>query len=164
MNTRKLTLMAMLVAIAVIGASFVSIPTGVARIFPIQHAVNVIAAVTLGPVGAVLTAFVTGLVRLLTGTGSLLAFPGGMIGALLAGFVYWKTNKLRWTILGEVIGTGIIASLLAVPYAAIFMGSKFGVFFFLPAFFLSSLVGSAIGGLILRKVPLNQVTNQELTR
>lgn len=164
MNTRKLTLMAMLVAIAVIGAAFVSIPTGVARIFPIQHAVNVIAAVTLGPVGAVLTAFITGLVRFFTGTGSLLAFPGGMIGALVAGVVYWKTKKIRWTMLGEIIGTGVIASLVAVPYAAIFMGSKFGVFFFLPAFFLSSLIGAMLGGLILKKLPANQVINQEFTR
>ena len=49
MNLKKLTISAMLVAVAVILSSF-SIPIGASRCFPIQHMVNVIAAVFLGPV------------------------------------------------------------------------------------------------------------------
>ncbi len=93
MNTRKLVIMTMFVAIAVAGSTFVSFPAGIARAYPIQHAVNVIAAIMLGPIPAVIIAFVTGLVRVLTGTGSLLAFPGGMIGALLAGVLYKHSGK-----------------------------------------------------------------------
>ncbi len=57
MNLKKLTISAMLVAVAVILSSF-SIPIGASRCFPIQHMVNVIAAVFLGPVYEDLDGFV----------------------------------------------------------------------------------------------------------
>lgn len=152
MRIQQLTWMAMLIAIAVIGSLFISIPTGVARAYPIQHMVNVIAAVTVGPLGAVLVAFVTGLVRVMTGTGSLLAFPGGMIGALLAGLFYARTNRVAFAALGEVIGTGVIASLIAVPYAKVLMGSEFGALFFVPAFLASSVTGALLGWIVLARV------------
>lgn len=152
MRIQKLTWMAMLVAIAVAGSLFISIPTGVARAYPIQHMVNVIAAVTVGPFGAVLVAFVTGLVRVVTGTGSLLAFPGGMIGALLAGLFYAKSHRISFAAFGEVIGTGVIASLIAVPYAKLLMGSEFGAFFFFPAFLLSSSIGALLGCIVLTRI------------
>lgn len=145
MTTRKLVLMTAFTAIAVAGSIFVSFPAGIARAYPIQHAVNVIAAILLGPLPAVIIAFMTGLVRVLTGTGSLLAFPGGMIGAALAGLLYKQSGKTLLAALGEIIGTGIIASLFAVPYAAILMGTTVTAFFFMPPFLVSSISGSAIG-------------------
>ena len=81
MSIRKLTVMALLVAVAVAGSTFVSIPTGIARAYPVQHAINVIGAIILGPVPTVIVAFVTAIIRILTGTGSLLAIPGSIIGA-----------------------------------------------------------------------------------
>ncbi len=150
MNTRKLVIMAMFVAIAVAGSAFVSFPAGVARAYPVQHAINVIAAVSFGPGPAIVIAFMTGLVRILTGTGSLLAFPGGMIGAALAGLFYAWSGRVWMAATGEIIGTGILASLVAVPYAAILMGTEAGAFFFMPAFLVSSISGAAIG-LILSK-------------
>lgn len=145
MKTKKLILMAMFVAIGVAGSVFVYFPAGIARAYPIQHAINVIAAVLFGPGPAVVIAFLTGVVRILTGTGSLLAFPGGMIGALLAGLMYAKFGKIWLAALGEVVGTGIIASLIAVPYARLLMGTEFGALFFIPPFFLSSLSGAILG-------------------
>lgn len=160
MNTRKLILMAMFVAIGVAGSAFVYFPAGIARAYPIQHAVNVIAAVFFGPGPAVIIAFVTGVVRVLTGTGSLLAFPGGMIGALLAGVMYAKFGKIWFAAIGEVIGTGLIASIIAVPYARLLLGTEFGAFFFIPPFFISSLTGAILGALVvarLKKVNTIQV-------
>ncbi|TWT06618.1 energy coupling factor transporter S component ThiW [Planococcus sp. CPCC 101016] len=145
MKTKKLILMAMFVAIGVAGSAFVYFPAGIARAYPIQHAINVLAAVLFGPGPAVLIAFLTGVVRILTGTGSLLAFPGGMIGALLAGLMYAKFGKVWLAAIGEVVGTGIIASLVAVPYARIFLGTEFGALFFVPPFFISSLSGAVLG-------------------
>lgn len=145
MNTQKLVLMTVFTAIAVAGSVFVSFPAGIARAYPIQHAVNVIAAILLGPVPAVIIAFMTGLVRILTGTGSLLAFPGGMIGAALAGLLYRQSGRAWLAAVGEVIGTGIIASLFAVPYAAILMGTTVTAFFFMPPFVVSSVSGAVIG-------------------
>lgn len=166
MNIRKLTFMTMLVAIAVAGSVFISFPAGIARAYPIQHAINVIAAVLLGPVPAVGVAFVTSLIRLLTGTGSLLAFPGSMIGALLAGILYQKFGKPSIAAVGEIIGTGVIASLLAVPYAKILMGTTFAAFFFVPPFLVSSISGAVIGAVLVVKLQqvlhgdqLKQLTN-----
>ena len=145
MKTKKLIVMAMFVAIGVAGSAFVYFPAGIARAYPIQHAINVIAAVLFGPGPAVLIAFLTGVVRILTGTGSLLAFPGGMIGAVLAGLMYARFGKIWLAALGEVVGTGIIASLVAVPYARILLGTEFAALFFVPPFFISSLAGAILG-------------------
>ncbi|GKV66383.1 MULTISPECIES: energy coupling factor transporter S component ThiW [unclassified Sporosarcina] len=152
MNTRKMVFMTMFAAIAVAGSAFVSFPAGIARAYPIQHAVNVIVAIVMGPGAAVLVAFVTGLVRILTGTGSLLALPGGMIGALLAGLFYQR-YKRNWTAgIGEIIGTGFIAPVFAVPYAKILMGTTVTAFFFLPPFLVSTVSGSVIGLLLVPRL------------
>ena len=148
MSTRKLVLMTVFTAIAVAGSVFAAFPAGIARASPIQHAVNVIAAILLGPIPAVIIAFMTGLVRILTGTGSLLAFPGGMIGAALAGLLYKQTGRAWLAALGEIIGTGIIASLFAVPYAAVLMGTTVTAFFFMPPFLVSSVSGALIGVIV----------------
>lgn len=148
MGTRKIAIMALFVAIAVAGSTFVSFPAGIARAYPIQHAVNVASAVFLGPVPAIMIAFVTAIIRILTGTGSLLAFPGGMIGAALAGLLYQRTGRVWGAALGEIIGTGVIASLLAVPYASILLGSSVGALFFLPPFLVSSVSGAILGAIL----------------
>ncbi|MBZ5199977.1 energy coupling factor transporter S component ThiW [Planomicrobium chinense] len=155
MSTKKLVLIAMFVAISVAGSAFVSFPAGIARAYPIQHAMNVIAAVLLGPGPALLIAFLTAVVRVLTGTGSLLAFPGGMIGALIAGVMYAKFGKVWFAAAGEVVGTGIIASLVAVPYARILMGTDLAALFFLPPFFISSLSGAVLGAVVVKKLLRN---------
>ncbi|WKA58201.1 energy coupling factor transporter S component ThiW [Planococcus shenhongbingii] len=152
MKTRKMMLIAMFVALCVAGSAFVSFPAGIARAYPIQHAINVIAAVLLGPGPALLIAFLTAIVRILIGTGSLLAFPGGMFGALVAGLMYAKFGKIWLAAIGEIIGTGIIASFVAVPYAHVLMGTDLAAFFFLPPFLVSSLSGALLGAVIARKL------------
>lgn len=152
MKSKQLVLMAMFVAIAVAGSTFVYLPVGIIRAYPIQHAINVMAAVLFGPVPAVIIAFLTGAVRVLTGTGSLLAFPGGMIGAFLAGILYMLSGRLWLAAVGEIIGTGIIASMVAVPYARILMGTEAASFFFMPAFLVSSISGSLLGVLLMYKI------------
>ena len=145
MSIRKLTIMALLVAIAVAGSTFVSIPTGIARAYPVQHAINVIGAIILGPVPTVMIAFVTAIIRILTGTGSLLAIPGGVIGALFASLAYKYSGKMWLAGVGEIFGTGIIASLIAVPYAHLLMGTSVAALFFMPAFLTSSTIGAVLG-------------------
>ncbi|MCZ8533700.1 energy coupling factor transporter S component ThiW [Psychrobacillus psychrodurans] len=159
MKSKQLVLMAMLVAIAVAGSAFVYLPTGIARAYPVQHAINVMAAVFFGPVPAVIIAFLTGAVRVLTGTGSLLAFPGGMIGAFLAGILYIHSGRLWLAAAGEIIGTGIIASVVAVPYARILMGTEAAFFFFMPAFLVSSISGSLLGVLLMYKLRKTKTNN-----
>lgn len=107
-SLKKTVTAAMLAALTVALSGFY-IPIGVSKCYPIQHMVNVLCAVFLGPGYGVMAAFCTSLIRNLMGTGSLLAFPGSMVGALLCGILYEKTGKLLPTYLGEVIGTGILA-------------------------------------------------------
>lgn len=79
---RKLAAASILAALAVV-CSPLSIPVGASRCFPVQHFVNIVAGVFLGPFYGMGAAFVTSLVRNLMGTGSLMAFPGSMCGAFL---------------------------------------------------------------------------------
>ena len=106
-NIRKLTIAGVLVAVAVVGSLF-SIPVLGAKCSPVQHMVNVLGAVLLGPGYAVGMAFAAALIRNLLGLGSLLAFPGSMIGALLCGVAYKLCPKLPAAYAGEVFGTGIL--------------------------------------------------------
>lgn len=151
MNLRKLTLSSLLVAIGVVSGHLIYIPLGIARVFPVQHGINLLMGVLFGPLPGVSVAFLISLIRNILGTGSLLAFPGSMIGAFLAGYLYQKTKKQFVALLGEVFGTGILGALISYPIAAFFLGKEATLFFFVVPFLLSSLVG-AIAGWILLKV------------
>lgn len=149
-GTKRLTMAAMFVAIGVILGNVVYIPVGVSKCFPIQHAINVMSAVILGPGYGVLIAFVISLLRNILGTGSLLAFPGSMIGALLAGLAYKYTKNKYITSIAEVFGTGVLGGLVAFPVAKYFMGKEVAIFFFVYPFILSSIGGSLIAIIILK--------------
>ncbi len=146
-RTRKLALAGLLTAVAVVGGMF-SIPLGAAKCSPVQHMVNVIAAVLLGPGYAVGSAFTASLIRNLIGTGSLLAFPGSMVGALLAGLLYSKTRHLAGAFAGEVVGTGILGAMLSYPVAIFLMGKPAALFAFVPAFLINTIAGATIAVLV----------------
>jgi len=150
-NTKKLALAGVLCAVAVVGSMF-SFPVFGSKCAPVQHMVNVLCAVLLGPWYGVGAAFVASLLRNLLGLGSLMAFPGSMCGALLCGIVYHKTHKLLPTLIGEVFGTGIIGGLLAWPVAILFMGKAAGdiaFYAYIVPFLVSTVGGSIIAGIIL---------------
>ncbi|MCF3942314.1 energy coupling factor transporter S component ThiW [Oceanobacillus alkalisoli] len=151
-KTRLITTMAVFVAIGTISAQLIWFPAGIARAYPVQHAINVMAAVTLGPGPAVVIAFMISLLRNMLGLGTLLAFPGAMVGAFLAGFLYKKTKKKPLAALGEGIGSGVIGALFAVPFAYVFMSSSAGAFAFIPPFLVSSISGAILGLLVVSKV------------
>ncbi|SDP71425.1 energy coupling factor transporter S component ThiW [Halobacillus sp. SY10] len=159
-NTKILTTMAVLIAVGTLGAQFLWFPAGIAKAYPVQHAVNVVAAVVLGPVPAVMIAFVIGLLRFLLGLGTLLAFPGGMFGALLAGLCYRFYERKRSAVIGEVLGTGVIGALASVPIAHVLMGSSTGVFAFVPSFVVSSVSGAFIATFILSRVKVENMILQ----
>ena len=95
-KTKKLALAGVLTALAVVG-SFLSIPVAGSKCAPVQHMVNILAAVTLGPGWGVGIAFCASLLRNILGLGSLMAFPGSMVGALCCGLVYKKCKVLSLT-------------------------------------------------------------------
>ncbi len=147
-NLKNFVAAAMLTAVGVVLSAFY-IPIGASKCFPIQHLVNVIAAVTLGPSYGVLAAFCTSFIRNIAGTGSLLAFPGSMVGAFLAGIVYSKTKKIIPTCIGEVVGTGILGAMLCYPIATLIMGNEAAIFTYVIPFMVSTVGGSIIALIIL---------------
>ncbi|MBD7910298.1 MULTISPECIES: energy coupling factor transporter S component ThiW [Clostridium] len=139
----KLAMSGIFIAISTVFGTF-SIPIFGAKMSPVQHFINVVSAVILGPVYALGNAFVTSLLRNMLGTGSLLAFPGSMIGALLAGLAYKKFKRVGLALLGEVIGTGIIGALAAYPIATLLLGKEVVLFVYIVPFSVSCIGGAAI--------------------
>lgn len=142
-NTKKIALAGIFVAISVIGSLF-QVPVFGSKCAPVQHLMNIMSAVFLGPVYAVGAAFVSSLIRNLLGLGTLLAFPGSMCGALLAGLLYKYFKKLPFAYAGEVIGTAIIGGLLAYPVAVLLMGNKVAAYAFVVPFLISTCGGTLI--------------------
>ena len=85
-NTKKLAVAALFAALSVVGSLF-SFPVFGAKCAPVQHLVNILCAILLGPWWGVVTAFVASLIRNMLALGTVLAFPGSMCGALLAGLL-----------------------------------------------------------------------------
>ena len=137
-NTKKLALAAVFAAIAVVGSTF-SVPVFGSKCAPVQHLVNVLCAVFLGPAYGVAAAFIASVIRNLMGLGSLLAFPGSMCGAFLSGYLYKKLRKLPAAYVG----------ILSYPIAAFIMGNtKAAVFTFVVPFLVSTCGGTLIAVII----------------
>lgn len=147
-NIKKLAMAGVMVALSVVCSAFY-IPVGASKCFPVQHGVNVLSAVILGPFYGVGMAFCTSFIRVITGTGSLLAFPGSMAGALLCGMAYWKTKNMLLTFMCEAFGTGIIGGILAYPIATAIMNKEAAVFTYVIPFFISSAGGALIAVFII---------------
>jgi energy coupling factor transporter S component ThiW len=124
----------------------------VAKCYPVQHTINVLSAVLFGPWYAVLNAFVISLLRNMLGTGSLMAFPGSMVGALLAGVIYKRARNQLHAVMGEIFGTGILGGLMAYPIAKFVLGKDVAALFFVAPFLVSTFGGSLLAYLILKKL------------
>ena len=147
LQIKKLTLTALFTAVAVVGSMF-SFPVLGSKCAPVQHLVNVLCAVTVGPWWGLAQAFMAALIRNLTGLGSPLAFPGSMCGALLAGLLYRYGKKLPFAYVGEVFGTGVIGGMLSYPIAYLIMGNKAAALFTFVVPFLISTCGGTIIAII----------------
>ena len=141
-NTKKIALAGVLCAVAVVGSMF-SFPVFGSKCAPVQHMVNVLCAVLLGPWYGVAVAFVASLLRNLLGLGNA-ATPAGLRAARRMGggeragnalclFLVLNASAaqlLPTTVLslraaagsaapGAVIGPGLIASGIAAAVGVI---------------------------------------------
>ncbi len=155
-DIRKLAAAAVLTAVAVVGSMF-SFPVFGSKCSPIQHLVNIICGVYLGPWYSLGAAFCASLLRNFFGLGSPLAFPGSMCGAFLCGAVcHWicksgalKKIRLPLAYLGELFGTSVIGGLLSFPIAKYIMGStEAALFTYVFPFFVSSFGGTVIAAVL----------------
>ena len=150
-QTQKLCIAGILCAVAVVG-SLLTFPIAGSKCAPVQHMVNILCAVLLGPGYGVGVAFGASLLRNLLNLGTLMAFPGSMFGALLCGLVYRKTRNIPLTLAGEVFGTAVLGGLCAYPVAVLLMGKQAGelaFYAYIIPFFISTAAGAALSGLLL---------------
>ena len=156
-NTKKLAVAAIFVAIAVVGSAFISFPVFGSKCSPTQHMVNVLCAVFLGPGYGVGVAFCASLIRNLVGAGTLMAFPGSMVGALCCGLAYKALrNKnevaaILVTLVAEMLGTGVLGGLCAWPVSILFMNgdaATLAVTAYIIPFLISTGVGAVIAGIL----------------
>ena len=165
-KTKKLAIAAIFVALAVVGSAFIQFPVFGSQCSPTQHMVNVLCAI-----------FCASLIRNLLAVGSLMAFPGSMIGALCCGLMYKALrNKndvaaIAATLVAEMLGTGVLGGLCAWPVSVLFMNADaatLAVTAYIIPFLISTVVGSIIAGVLvyalkaggaLRRMQLSLSTN-----
>lgn len=157
-TTKKLALAGVLTALAIVG-SFISVPVAGSKCAPVQHMVNILAAVTLGPAWGVGIAFCASLLRNLLGLGSLMAFPGSMVGALCCGLVYKFSKKVLSTCVAEAFGTGVLGGIAAYPVAKYAMGLQdIGMFVYVVPFLISTVAGSILAFVLVTALKKSGVT------
>ncbi|MDI3317616.1 MAG: energy coupling factor transporter S component ThiW [Bacillota bacterium] len=147
-GTRELVLMALMTGLGTLLSQFLIIPVGPAKVQPVQALVNVVGAVLYGPWGAVWVAAAISTLRNALGTGTLLAFPGSLFGAALAGAAWRRTRRLLPTALGELVGTGLIGALVAYPMVLLILRKPAGALALVAAFTPPSAVGAFLGLLV----------------
>ncbi len=148
-DAQTVSVMGLMVALGT-AAGPLMVPVGPANAFPIQHTINVLAAVILGPVEAVLIALVVGVLRNILGLGTILALPGGMIGAFLAGVAYRRFRREELAACAEVFGTGFLGAVVSVPLVHLILGQEMLAFGLVVPFGVSAIVGAVIAQLILK--------------
>jgi len=167
-NTKKLAVAGIFCAVAVVGSLF-SFPVFGSKCSPVQHMVNILCAVLLGPGYGLAAAFAAALIRNLLGLGSLMAFPGSMFGALVCGVVYSKTKNILGTLIGEVFGTAILGGLCAYPVAIFLMGQSaadIAYYAYIVPFLISTAAGAIISGVLIYSLKKTNIlhTMQESLR
>ena len=106
-------------------------------------------------------ALAASLLRNLLGLGSLMAFPGSMVGALCCGLVYKKFHILSLTCLAEAIGTGFLGALAAYPVALYLMGiAPAGLFVYVVPFLISTVAGSILAFILITVLEKGGVMSQ----
>lgn len=152
---RKLVLAAMFAALATVLGPL-SIPVGATKVAPLQHAVNAIAGIYVGPWYAAAAALVTATLRYNLHVGTLFAFPGSPFGALVVGYAF-RLLRNDAAALFEPLGTGVIGAAVAWwVFQPLVPASHHALGWFMAAFLSSSIPGAVIGYIvvrILRRVP-----------
>lgn len=150
-NLKKMATAGVLCAVAVVGSLF-SMPVLGSRCAPVQHMVNILCAVLLGPGYGLAVAFGASLIRNMLGLGTLMAFPGSMFGAWLASEAYRRSGHFEAALLGEVFGTALLGGLCAYPLAVLLMGKNAGelaFYAYIIPFGISTLGGALVAAVLL---------------
>lgn len=149
MKLKKLMLLALLVAIGFVLSPILRVP-GMA---PMQHFINVVTAVLLGPWYALLGAVTIAMLRMLLLGVNILAVTGAVFGVFLSGLLYQHYQKVGAAVIGEIIGTGIIGAIVSYYAVGLLYGSRdIALFTFVPSFIMGTLIGTFVAYVFLRKL------------
>jgi len=157
-NVKKLTYLAMMVALDVVLSPILRIE-GMA---PMSSVVNILAGILMGPLYTTIMATVCGIIRMVLMGIPPLALTGAVFGALLAGVGARLSKNIYGSIIGEIIGTGVIGSLLSYPVMVWFTGTKTNLFWFVytPRFIGATVMGAIAAWLIWQKAKTMPVFKQ----
>ena len=146
----KMAVLAMLIALGVV----ISPILRVEGMCPMAHFINITCAVLLGPYYALLCAFLIGVIRMAVMGIPPLALTGAVFGAFLSGALYRASKgKLIFAVIGEVIGTGLIGSIISYPVMTVFWGkTDLTWFFYVPSFISGTLIGGSIAFIFLKQL------------
>lgn len=150
----KMIFMAMLIAVGVV----ISPILRVEGMCPMAHFINIICAVILGPVYAFICAVIIGIIRMTIMGVPPLALTGAVFGALLSGLLYKASKgKIIFAVIGEIIGTGLIGSIVSYPIMKLFWNtngaySHLTWFFYVPSFVLGTLIGGSFAFIFINKL------------
>lgn len=144
-TTRKMVLTAMFACLAFVLNTFVYFPS----MAPFQHFVNVLTAVFLGPWYGCLSAFLCGIMRMMSGR-TIQAVTGAIFGPILGGLIYKKTKNIYLVLVGEAIGTGFCGAMASYPLMKWFYGlDAQSPFYYIPFYTPAAVVGASMGVAVL---------------
>lgn len=146
----KMVVLSMLVAIGVV----ISPILRVEGMCPMAHLINIVCSVLLGPWYSLLCATMIGIIRMAVMGIPPLALTGAVFGALLSGVFYrLSKGKILAAVLGEVVGTGLIGSVVSYPVMTYLWGKEgLSWLFYVPSFIMGTLIGGSIAYVLLRKL------------
>lgn len=157
--TRKMVLTAMFACLAFVLNTCVYFPA----MAPFQHFVNVLAAVVVGPWYGYVSAFLCGVMRMMTGR-TIQAVTGAIFGPILGGLLYKKTKNIYLVFLGEAVGTGLLGALASYPLMKLFYAlDAQSPFYYIPFYTPAAVVGAAMGVVVLLPLKRSGMLDRLLT-
>jgi len=159
MNRIKMVALSSILAAMTLALSPLFFFWGPSKAFPGQHLVNVLSGIILGPIGAIIVSIISGTLRIMLGTGTIFAYPGGIPGGIIVGLTYKvlkgimsRKKALIIASLTEPIGTvfvgGTVAYFAIDPFFGGVIHAQFASIMLLYyGWAISSVIGSVIGAL-----------------
>ena len=143
-NIRKMVLCAIFASLAFVLNTFVYFPA----MAPFQHFVNVMAAVFLGPWWGCVSAFLCGVMRMMSGR-TIQAVTGAIFGPILGGLLWKKTRNIYLVCVGEIVGTGIIGAMASYfPMKWFYALDAQNPMYYIPFYTPSAVVGGIMGVMV----------------
>lgn len=146
-------MLAMMVAIGVVISPILRIE----GMCPMAHVINIVCSVFLGPWYSLLCATLVGVIRMMFMGIPPLALTGAVFGAFLSGVFYrLSRGNILAAVFGEVVGTGVIGSIVSYPVMTYIWGrTDLTWIFYVPSFIMATLMGGAIAFIFLKALSKN---------